>query len=89
MKIEVVLGCGIMTFTHNGTAMGVDIGGSGEENEAGMARKMRDAADVLDPECSASTDNRRRALGVHRSDCAMHNEPALPNGPCDCGVITD
>lgn len=21
----------------------------------------------------------------HRSDCAQHNEPAMPNGPCDCG----
>ncbi|GAB3416838.1 hypothetical protein NX774_12025 [Massilia agilis] len=23
---------------------------------------------------------------VHASDCAMHNEPAMPNGPCDCGA---
>ena len=22
----------------------------------------------------------------HRSDCAVHNEPAFPNGPCDCGA---
>lgn len=22
----------------------------------------------------------------HASDCAVHNEPALPNGPCDCGL---
>lgn len=21
----------------------------------------------------------------HASDCAVHNEPALPKGPCDCG----
>lgn len=21
----------------------------------------------------------------HSSDCAVHNEPAFPNGPCDCG----
>ncbi len=21
----------------------------------------------------------------HRSDCAVHNEPALRAGPCDCG----
>ena len=20
----------------------------------------------------------------HASDCAVHNEPAYPNGPCDC-----
>ena len=22
----------------------------------------------------------------HKSDCAVHNEPALPAGPCDCGA---
>jgi hypothetical protein len=22
----------------------------------------------------------------HASDCATHNEPAYPNGPCDCGA---
>lgn len=22
----------------------------------------------------------------HRSDCALHNEPALPIRPCDCGL---
>lgn len=22
----------------------------------------------------------------HRSDCALHNEPAMPAGPCDCGA---
>jgi len=21
---------------------------------------------------------------VHDSDCAVHNMPAMPNGPCDC-----
>ena len=23
---------------------------------------------------------------MHKSDCAVHNEPAYPNGPCDCGA---
>lgn len=23
---------------------------------------------------------------LHDSDCATHNEPALPKGPCDCGA---
>lgn len=23
----------------------------------------------------------------HWSDCAVHNEPALPEGPCDCGGL--
>ena len=22
----------------------------------------------------------------HDSDCALHNEPATPNGPCDCSL---
>ena len=22
----------------------------------------------------------------HDSDCATHNEPAMPNGPCDCSI---
>lgn len=22
----------------------------------------------------------------HASDCAVHNEPAYPNGKCDCGA---
>lgn len=25
----------------------------------------------------------------HKSDCAVHNEPAVPNGKCDCGVKLD
>ena len=24
---------------------------------------------------------------VHASDCAGHNEPALPAGTCDCGAV--
>ena len=23
----------------------------------------------------------------HKSDCAVHNEPALPKGECNCGVF--
>ena len=23
---------------------------------------------------------------IHDSDCAVHNEPAYPAGPCDCGA---
>lgn len=26
------------------------------------------------------------ALILHDSDCARHNAPALPVGPCDCGA---
>jgi hypothetical protein len=24
---------------------------------------------------------------IHRSDCAVNNEPALPWAPCNCGVL--
>lgn len=24
---------------------------------------------------------------LHKSDCSVHNEPAKPNGPCDCGAV--
>lgn len=23
----------------------------------------------------------------HTSHCAIYNEPALPNGPCNCGAV--
>ena len=26
------------------------------------------------------------ALILHDSDCSLHNAPALPVGPCDCGA---
>lgn len=36
----------------------------------------------------ADEQGRCRLIGftayMHRSDCAVHNEPALPAGPCDC-----
>lgn len=25
---------------------------------------------------------------LHKSDCAVHNEPAYPAGPCDCGATS-
>jgi len=25
-------------------------------------------------------------MGIHESDCAVHNEPAYPKGKCDCGA---
>lgn len=28
----------------------------------------------------------RYDLKSHASDCARHNMPAMPNGPCNCGV---
>lgn len=29
---------------------------------------------------------KRAARNAHWSDCALHNEPAMPAGPCDCGA---
>lgn len=29
-----------------------------------------------------------RAQARHASDCAVHNAPAYPPGPCDCGAAT-
>ena len=26
-------------------------------------------------------------MRIHKSDCAVHNEPALPKGECDCGAV--
>lgn len=34
------------------------------------------------------TDQTEEMVG-HQSDCAVHNEPAYPAGPCDCGVAYD
>lgn len=30
-----------------------------------------------------------QADGTHYSDCAVHREPAEPNGSCDCGLISE
>ena len=30
----------------------------------------------------------RKSCCEHASDCAVHNEPAYPAGPCDCKLIT-
>lgn len=28
-------------------------------------------------------------IPTHMSDCAVHNEPAYPNGPCTCGYYSN
>jgi len=37
---------------------------------------------------SAIEDVEVDAITIHDSDCATHNEPAQPNGQCDCGFET-
>jgi hypothetical protein len=39
---------------------------------------------ILPPEPERPKDE--TVADGHASDCATHNEPAYPNGPCDCGV---
>ena len=40
-------------------------------------------------DCSYCADAARcqhdGTLCYHTSDCAVHNEPAFPSGPCNCG----
>lgn len=39
---------------------------------------------LIDDLCRAAlTEEQQQG---HRSDCAMHNAPAMPAGPCDCGA---
>lgn len=33
--------------------------------------------------------SRRYTRNFHDSDCAVHNGPALPVGPCDCGLAAE
>ena len=40
-----------------------------------------DAPKPVHCQCTACKDGI-----LHASDCAAHNGPAYPNGPCDCGV---
>ena len=51
----------------------------------GFPSKRQMAADkLLEPvhcQCFACKDGI-----IHASDCAVHNGPAYPVGPCDCGV---
>lgn len=49
---------------------------------------MTEAAPIL---IEKTDDNGSFAQGrapEHWSDCAAHNEPAYPNGPCNCGGYT-
>ncbi len=36
--------------------------------------------------CGRCYERQEHAI-VHLSSCAVHNEPAYPNGPCDCGGL--
>ena len=54
----------------------------------GFDSKRKAAADKLQEpahcQCTFCKDG-----VIHASDCAVHNGPAYPAGPCDCGVMND
>ena len=42
---------------------------------------------MTDEQVTSHAIARRKAgPNAHLSDCAQHNEPAFPNGACDCGA---
>lgn len=41
--------------------------------------------EVREPEGVAKADQAPKPYGGHYSSCAIHNMPAYPAGPCDCG----
>lgn len=43
------------------------------------ANELRDAANIVAKRLSKDS-----SCCGHDSDCAVHNMPAYPNGPCDC-----
>lgn len=47
-----------------------------EKRERGTAYAFREGCQC--PECK---------ITPHLSSCAVHNLPAFPKGPCDCGAI--
>jgi len=60
--------------------------------EAGYSTNGRTLLDAVKSLVAAKTGCQCVACkrdGQHDSDCAVHNEPAIPNGPCDCGATTE
>lgn len=59
------------------------------ERIAELENKVKHLTAMLDnaeKECEALRGCQSGACG-HASDCAVHNEPAYPAGPCSCGFI--
>ena len=42
----------------------------------------------LDHDDSPRNGDLAAAAACYASDCAVHNAPAYPPGPCDCGAAT-
>ena len=54
---------------------------SNQETMDAIERNAMKNDDVEHCQCPACQDG-----NVHDSDCAVHNEPAYPIGPCDCSL---
>lgn len=50
-----------------------------------LSALKREKQEVDEMSGLASGDDFGAAGVVHSSDCAVHNEPAYPAGPCNCG----
>lgn len=47
--------------------------------------KKDNLGDVMTEQSTEANEHSNESL--HWSDCAVHNAPALPPGPCDCGGL--
>lgn len=59
------------------------------KREIENAAYLRVLSAITDGTCDSlsEAEDRIRGLARHLSDCAVHNGPALPVGPCDCGAL--
>jgi hypothetical protein len=53
------------------------------EGVANAITALRQAIEQAEKQCQCPACK----IKPHASDCSVHNEPAWPNGPCDCGAI--
>jgi len=52
-----------------------------------VGEMLTDGVQTVYPTCLDTTEPMPCCFIQHRSDCAVHNAPALPAGPCTCGAI--
>ena len=74
---------GVIIETGEADTSGADAGRPSEPS----APAEQSVNPVPPPERVALSSDSREGEhpGTHQSDCALHNEPALPTGACDCG----
>lgn len=71
---------------------GLDPDGAEIMREAELAfAEVHNLNDTASPRPPLASPVEGEAVGKwdgHASDCATHNAPAMPNGPCDCGLAS-